>query len=57
MPASLTSASIRPNRAKAVATMFAAVLGSPMSPSISARRSDGGKGFTLVMVRELATTL
>src|SRR5580698_9723180 len=50
------SASIRPNLARAVSTIRAAVFGSPMSPSTSARSSDGGNGCALVMLRELATT-
>ena len=36
--------------------LFAAVLGSPMSPSTSARSADAGNGFALVMFREFATT-
>ena len=41
----------------AVSTIFAAVFGSPMSPSTSARFADAGNGFALVMFREFATTL
>src|SRR5215469_10978128 len=57
MPALLIRVSIRPNRDTAVSAIFAAVRGSPMSPSTSERFADGGKGFVLEMFREFATTL
>jgi len=56
-PALFISTSIRPNRDTAVSTIFAAVRGSPMSPSTSATFAAAGNGFALVMLREFATTL
>src|SRR5580658_7972355 len=56
MPALLMSTSIRPNRDTAVSVIFAAVLGSAMSPATNARFADAGNGFTVVMFREFATT-
>src|SRR5712692_6335193 len=57
IPALFISTSTRPNRDKAVSTIFVAVFGSPMSPSTSARFADAGNGFALLMFREFATTL
>src|SRR5215471_21690875 len=57
IPALLMRASMRPNRDTAVSAILAAVRGSPMSPSTSARFGDGGKGFVLEMFREFATLL
>ena len=57
IPALFTSTSTRPNRDMAVSTILAAVFGSPMSPSTSARFADAGNGFALVMFREFPTTL
>src|SRR6267142_546705 len=54
-PALLTSTSIRPNRDTAVSTIFAAVRGSPMSPSTSATFAAVENGFTLVIFREFAS--
>src|SRR5689334_18738572 len=48
---------MRPNRDRAVSTILAAVLGSPMSPSTSATFGAPANGFALVMFREFATTL
>src|SRR5580692_9375535 len=56
-PALLISTSIRPNRDTAVSAIFAAVRGSPMSPSTSATFAAAANGFALVMFREFATTL
>src|SRR5947207_15615748 len=56
-PALFISTSIRPNRDTAVSTIFAAVRGSPMSPSTSATFVAVENGFAVVMFREFATTL
>src|SRR6478735_4391427 len=57
MPALLTSASIDLKRDIAVATILAAVAGSPMFPSTKATWSEAATSVDLLMLRELATTL
>src|SRR5260370_28228018 len=57
MPALLTSTSIDLKRDSAVATILAAVAGSPMWPSTRATRSEAATSVDWVTFRELATTL
>src|SRR5262249_55706717 len=57
MPALLTNASMELKRDNAVATILAAVAGTPMSPSTTASWLEGAISVDRVIFRELATTL
>src|SRR5213592_5170349 len=57
MPALLTKAWIDLKRDRAVSTILAAVVGSPMWPSTRATRSEAATSVDWVTFRELATTL
>src|SRR6266404_7243691 len=57
IPAFATTASIEPNFLKASSATFCAVSICPMSPSIKARWSEGGRSFDFVAFRAVPTTL